>query len=375
MRFICTECRTSRAAHPEVWRCPCGGVFDLDGRPSFRAEAVESATASLWRYRAMIRLPDGASPVTMGEGMTPLLPVRLDGKRVHFKLDYVSPTGSFKDRGTSVLVSALRGWGVQRAADDSSGNAGASFAAYAAFAGLAAEVYAPAHASPAKLGQIAVFGATLHAVEGARERATEALEAATRTGLVYASHAWSPFTLEGSKTVGYELWEQLSGRAAGPAAGAAPDGVPDYVVCPVGQGSMLLGLYRGFADLRAAGVTPRMPRIVGIQSAGCPPIVEGLRRGLERSAGIEKRPSVAEGIMLARPLRDAEILRAIRETGGTAVAVEDDEVIAARSRLARLGLFVEPTSAVVAAALRRLDLSGTIVAILTGSGLKSPAGG
>ncbi len=130
MQFICTQCRASRAAQPEVWRCPsCGGVFDLDGRPPFRAEAIEAGMPSLWRYGAMIRLPDGASPVSMGEGMTPLLPARLDGKRVLFKLDYVSPTGSFKDRGTSVLVTALRGWGVERAADDSSGNAGASFAA------------------------------------------------------------------------------------------------------------------------------------------------------------------------------------------------------------------------------------------------------
>ncbi|MEI8189300.1 MAG: pyridoxal-phosphate dependent enzyme, partial [candidate division NC10 bacterium] len=172
----------------------------------------------MWRYRAMIGLPEGAVPVSLGEGMTPLVAADLGGTRVLFKLEYLAPTGAFKDRGTSVLVSALTAWGVGRAADDSSGNAGASFAAYAAHAGIAAEVFAPAHASPAKLAQIEVYGATLNRIEGVREKTTEALEAATASGLVYASHAWSPFTLEGTKTIAYELWEQLTGRVGGAAA-------------------------------------------------------------------------------------------------------------------------------------------------------------
>jgi len=374
MEFVCTKCRTAEAAAPEVWRCRrCGGIFDLKERRPFRAEAIDTRNPSLWRYRAMLGIPEGAQPVTMGEGLTPLVPVPFGGRLVHFKVESLAPTGSFKDRGTSALVTTLRAWGVTRAADDSSGNAGASFAAYAAHAGLAAEVFTPAHASPAKLAQIEIFGARLNRIEGVREKATEALEAATQHGLVYASHAWSPFTLEGSKTIAYEIWEQLSGRVASPAAGAAVDGVPDCFLCPIGQGSLLLGVYRGFKDLQAAGLIGRLPRIIGVQSVGCPPIAEALRQGLDRSAAIEKRPSVAEGIMLARPLRDREILRAIRETGGCALAVSDEETLAARTALARAGLFVEPTSAVVAAALRSLDLSGVIVAALTGSGLKSPA--
>jgi threonine synthase len=319
----------------------------------------------------MIGLPDGTTSVSMGEGLTPLVPGMLGGQRVHFKLEYLAPSGSFKDRGTSVLISALKHWGVTRAADDSSGNAGASFAAYAACAGIAAEVFTPAHASPAKLAQIEVFGAKLNRIEGVRERATEALEAATRTGLTYASHAWSPLTLEGTKTVAYEIWEQLSGRMAARGAAVAGDGVPDHFVCPIGQGSLFLGAYRGFKDLGAAGVIARLPKLIGVQSEGCPPIVEALTRGLDSAAPIEKRASVAEGIMLATPIRAREILRAIRETGGTAVAVAEEEILSARAALARVGLFVEPTSAVVAAALLRLNLSGVVVAALTGSGLKS----
>lgn len=372
MQFTCPSCRAVVAAGPHVWRCPtCGGPVELSERPPFRAEAIESRHTGLWRYRAMIGLPDRGAPVSMGEGLTPLVPATLGGQRICFKLEYLAPSGSFKDRGTTVLVSALKSWAVERAADDSSGNAGASFAAYAAYAGIAAEVFAPAQASPAKLAQIEVFGAKLNRIEGVRERATAALEAATRAGLAYASHAWSPLTLEGTKTVAYEIWEQLGGRLAAPGVPVAPDGVPDYFVCPIGQGSLFLGAYRGFQDLRTAGVVARLPRLIGVQSAGCPPIVEALARGLDGAAPVEKRASAAEGIMLARPIRDREILRAIRETGGTAVAVSEAEILPARSALARLGFFVEPTSAVVAAALLRLKLSGTIVAGLTGSGLKS----
>jgi threonine synthase len=221
------------------------------------------------------------------------------------------------------------------------------------------------------LAQIEVFGAKLHRIEGVRERATEALEAATRAGLTYASHAWSPLNLEGTKTIAYEIWEQLSGRLAAPGAVVAGDGLPDYFVCPIGQGSLFLGAYRGFKDLRAAGVIDRLPKLIGVQSAGCPPIVEALTRGLDNAPSIEKRASVAEGIMLAKPIRHREILRAIRETDGTAVAVAEEEILSARTVLARLGLFVEPTSAVVAAALLRLNLSGVVVAALTGNGLKS----
>lgn len=374
MEFACASCHAIASAGPQVWRCAgCGGVLDVAQRKPFAPDLIETRDPSLWRYRSMIGLPESVVPVSMGEGLTPLVPATFGGRQVHFKLEYLAPSGAFKDRGTSVLISALKHWGVQRAADDSSGNAGASFAAYAATAGIAAEVFTPAHASPAKLAQIEIYGATLHRIEGVREKTTEALEAATATGLVYASHAWSPFTLEGTKTVAYELWEQLTGRVGGAAASAGSGGAPDYFVSPIGQGSLFLGVYRGFKDLAAAGVIGRLPRMIGVQSTGCPPIAEAIRQGRDRAADIEKRPSIAEGIALARPIRDAEILRAIRETGGDAIAVSDDDIHAARTALARMGLYVEPTSAVVGAALLRCRLQGTVVAALTGSGLKSAA--
>jgi len=362
MNYICSNCRTVVPAGPQAWRCAqCGSNLEMETRAPFRADAIDRDNHTLWRYRAMLPVGDGDPVVSLGEGMTPLVAAEFAGRSVHFKLEYMAPTGSFKDRGTTVLVSKLKAWGVKRAADDSSGNAGASFSAYAAHAGIAAEVYAPAYASPAKLAQIEIFGAKLNKIEGVREKATEALESAVAAGdLVYATHAWSPLTYEGTKTIGYEIWEQLGRRA------------PDCFVSPVGQGSLFLGAYRGFRDLLAAGLIAKLPRMIGVQSIACPPIVEALRQGLDRHAAIDKQASVAEGISLAHPIRDREVLRAIRETGGTAIVVADDETLAARDALARTGLYVEPTSAVVGAALKRLSLNGTVVVALSGSGLKSP---
>ncbi len=362
MNFICSNCRTIYPAGPQAWRCTkCGAHLEMETRAPFRADAIDRDDHTLWRYRAMLPVDDGTSVVSMGEGMTPLVAAPFAGRTVHFKLEYLSPTGSFKDRGTTVLVSKLKSWGVRRAADDSSGNAGASFAAYAAYAGIAAEVYTPAYASPAKLAQIEIFGAHLNAIEGVREKATEAIEAAVAGGLVYASHAWSPLTYEGTKTVAYEVWEQLGRRA------------PDVFVGPVGQGSLFLGAYRGFQDLMAAGQIAKLPRMIGVQSSACPPIAEAVRQGLDRHAAIDKQPSVAEGISLAHPIRDREVLRAIRDSGGTAVAVSDEDTLAAQRDLAKHGLYVEPTSAVVGAALTTLALGGIVVAALSGNGLKSPA--
>ncbi|MFL6248001.1 MAG: threonine synthase [Thermoanaerobaculia bacterium] len=359
MQLICSECRSEFPDGP-MWCCgECHGALELRD-VAFRPDAIVRDDHSMWRYRAMLPVGRDVRIVTMGEGMTPLVEREFAGREVHFKLEYVSPTGSFKDRGTSLLVTKLREWGVTAAADDSSGNAGASLAGYCAHAGIAARIFVPAHTSPQKKAQIEVFGATLHCIDGSRERATGAVEAAVATSaLAYASHAWSPFTYHATKTVAYEVWEQLGRRA------------PDCFVSPIGQGSLFLGVWRGFKDLLAAGLIAKMPRMIGVQSDACAPIVEAFRRGLDRGATITKRTSIAEGIALANPIHDREILAAIRQTGGEAIAVSDEETRLAQTELARAGCYVESTSAVVGAALRKSTAAGVIVAALTGTGLKN----
>jgi len=201
----------------------------------------------------------------------------------------------------------------------------------------------------------------LTVVSGPREGATAAVEAAVVKGdIVYASHAWSPFTQEGTKTMAYELWEQLGRRA------------PSCLVAPIGQGSLFLGAYRGFKDLLEAGLIDELPRMIGVQSRACAPIVKAGKAGLGHHDIVRSRHSIAEGIAVPRPIHDRQILKAIYETRGDAIAVSDDEIRSAQHELANAGLYVEPTGAATAAALRKARLTGIVVVALTGTGLKTP---
>ncbi len=374
MNLHCLSCKRTYPHDTHQWRCECGGVFDLEVAPGFAQDEIETSDFSLWRYRAMlpVKYDDAASGgvISLGEGLTPLVETQVYDTKIHCKLEFLNPTGSFKDRGTAVLINVLRGLGVKRVVEDSSGNAGASLAAYAARSayyaarsGIEAEIYVPAYASPNKLAQISAYGTKLVKVEGTRERTAEAVQEAAAQGAYYASHNYNPFTLEGLKTIAYEIWEQLGQRA------------PDNVVLPVGQGNLLLGAYRGFNDLLAAGLIEKPPRLFAIQAAPCAPLYEAYQRGLDDAFPIEKNETIAEGISSARPVRGRQILAAVRETGGAALAVSDEATLRARDQLARRGLYIEPTSAVAIAALPQLR--GPIgpeeitVIPLTGSGLKS----
>jgi threonine synthase len=253
------SCKRTYPYDTYQWRCECGGVFEIEGAPGFARDEIETGDFSLWRYQAMLPVKHEEGVVSLGEGFTPLVETQVYDTRIHCKLEFLAPTGSFKDRGTAVLVSVLREMGIKRVVEDSSGNAGASLAAYAARAGIEAEIYVPAYASPNKIHQIAIYGATPVKVEGPRERAAQAVQEAAAKGTYYASHYYNPFTLEGLKTIAYEMWEQLGGRA------------PDNVILPVGQGTLLLGAYRGFKDLLTAGLIEAAPPLRNPGRALCPP--------------------------------------------------------------------------------------------------------
>jgi len=365
MNLRCLSCKREYPQDTYRWRCECDGVFELKGTPGFAQDKIETDDFSLWRYRAMLPVKREDGFISLGEGFTPLVETQVYDTRIHCKLEFLAPTGSFKDRGTAVLINVLRRMGVKRVVEDSSGNAGASLAAYAARAGIEAEIYVPAYASPTKLAQIAVYGAKLVKVEGPRERAAQTVQEAAVQGAYYASHYYNPFTLEGLKTIAYEIWEQLDYRA------------PDNLVLPIGHGTLLLGAYRGFHGLLAAGLIERPPRLFAVQAETCAPLYEAYQRRLDDAFPIEKNETVAEGISIAQPVRGRQVLTAVRETGGAVLAVSDEETLRARDQLAQSGLYVEPTSAVAIAALLQLrDLIGpeeiTIVS-LTGSGLKSQA--
>jgi len=346
--YRCLACQARQPLSFTGWKCPaCGGLLDLSEPARFDPGQIDSHHYTLWRYRHSFPLPIGAEAVTLGEGLTPLVPVTMNGRTVHFKLEFTNPTGSFKDRGMTVVLSAIRAIGVTAALEDSSGNAGASFAGYAARARVRASVYVPASASGPKLTQIAAYGAEIHAIEGPRSNAAEAAQRAATTGLYYASHVFNPLGLAGQATAAFEIWEQL-GR------------LPEAVVLPVGNGTLLLGLQRGFKALVAAGLGQRLPRLVGVQALACAPLWAQHHHGSAGLAKVSEGATLAEGIRVFRPARAEAILAAIRDSGGTLLAVDEPAIEAGRPELARLGLYAEFTAAIVWEALKHVP--GEVVA-------------
>jgi threonine synthase len=298
----------------------------------------------------------------MKEGFTPLEEITFDGNRTLVKMDYLFPTGSYKDRGATVLISKMKEWGVQKVVEDSSGNAGSAIAAYCARAGIECEIYVPQGTTSEKTVQIQAYGATLRKVQGSRERTAEvAMEAASK--IPYASHCWNPFFLHGTKTFAFEVWEQMDWKA------------PDVLVLPIGHGTLFLGAYIGFKDLKEAGMIRRIPRLVGIQSASCAPLYQAFKKGWRETRPVEKKETVAEGIAIAEPVRGRQILEAIHRTDGEILAVTEKEIGMALKEMGRKGHFIEPTSAATIAGLKKYlkkkSRRETIVSTLTGTGLKS----
>lgn len=317
----------------------------------------------MWRYRAAIPLRQDSNIVSFNEGFTPLIPFDFGSRSALVKQDHLFPTGSFKDRGASVLVSKVRELGIKKVVIDSSGNAGAAVAAYCARAGIMCEVFVPAGTPVGKLASIRTYGAQLRLVPGTREDAARAaFRAAFRT--YYASHYWNPFFFQGTKTFAYEVCEQLGWRA------------PDVIVLPCGNGTLVLGAELGFRDLRAAKVIKKIPKIIAVQAANCAPIYQAFRSGKRRIPQIKPRPTLAEGIAIAEPLRASQIIDAVGKTGGSFLTVSEKEISDAGRDMGRRGFFIEPTAAATIAGLirylERAPKKETVVSVFTGHGLKTP---
>ena len=296
--------------------------------------------------------------VSLDQGYTPLLETEVAGRTVWVKQDQLFSTGSYKDRGAAVLISHVKALGLREVVEDSSGNAGCAIAAYCARAGIACTVYVPASTSPAKVAQIEAYGATLCRVPGTRQDTADAVLAAAQT-TYYASHSWNPFFFHGTKTYAYEVCEQLGWAA------------PDTAILPAGNGTLLLGAAIGFRELRAGGAIDRLPRLVAVQAGNCAPLYRAFH-GLPDAA---PTATVAEGIAIPKPVRGPQILDAVRESGGTLLAVSEQEIARAHASTCRQGFFVEPTSAAtiagVAQVVRAAAPGEVIVSVYTGHGLKA----
>ncbi|THB69631.1 MAG: pyridoxal-phosphate dependent enzyme [Desulfovibrio sp.] len=360
--LVCAECGETRPLTEQSMVCPCGGLWNVAWSGCFDPKETAGRPWNLWRYaEALPVAPEFAT--SLGEGTTPLVEVVLDGKTALIKQEQLFPTGSYKDRGAALLISRMRELGVGECVEDSSGNAGCAVAAYCARAGIRCRILVPEATSPAKLTQIQAYGAELELVPGNRDATARAALNAAKDHF-YASHSYNPFFFHGTKTFAFEVAEQLGWQA------------PDTVVLPAGNGTLLLGAYLGFTELKAQGITDRLPRLVAVQAEHCAPLATAFARGEERPAAVEPRPTAAEGIAIGEPVRGAQMLAAVRDTQGEFLAVSEQEILAARNTAHTMGFYIEPTAGAAFAGLLRYvrDTSSdeAVVSVFTGHGLKSP---
>ena len=375
----CTGCGAQHMADRPQNVCPdCGKVlyprYDLEGvRRAVSPQDLARRPNTMWRFFEVLPVRDPERVVTLGEGETPLLPAPRLGKalgctRLYIKEEGVNPTGSFKARGLSAAVSRAAELGLRRLSVPSAGNAGGALAAYAARAGVEAHVFMPQETPDANKVECLAYGAKVTLVPGSiRDAGRVAREEGAKEGLFDLSTLQEPYRLEGKKTMGYELAQALGWRA------------PDVLVYPTGGGTGILGIWKAFQEMEALGwlAEEKRPAMVCVQAEGCAPLVQALHDGKERCDPWPDPRSIAAGLRVPSPFADYLILQTIRESGGTAVSVSDDEMRAGVWEMAALeGVFPCPEGAATLAGLRKLLASGavdpesSIVLLNTGTGLK-----
>jgi threonine synthase len=372
----CSLCKRSYAPDEVQHLCSCGGPlwvrYDLDAiRTAWHRDKVREGPNSMWRYGPVLP-PADASVVTLGEGMTPLirtlrLGARLGAQNLWVKDEGLNPTGSFKARGLSCAVSMAVELGVRKLAIPSAGNAASALAAYAAAAGLQAHIFMPRDVPQANYIECQAFGAVVTLVDGLiSDCAKLVAEGAARHGWYDVSTLKEPYRIEGKKTMGYEVAEQLGWQ------------LPDAIFYPTGGGVGMIGMWKAFDEMQALGwIGGPRPKMIAVQVEGCRPVVRAFERGQARSEFWENASTVAAGLRVPKPLGDFLILEAVRASGGTALAVSDGELLDAGIQLAREeGIFAAPEGAACVAALEKLLASGflkpaeRIVIYNTGAGLK-----
>jgi threonine synthase len=350
--------------------------YDLDQVSGAVTPAdIAGRAPDLWRYHELLPVRDPAYVVTLGEGMTPLLALPRHGARLgvpglRIKDEGLIPTGAFKARGAAVGVSRAVELGVQGIAMPTNGNAGAAWAAYAARAGIRSLIAMPVDAPEITRRECVVAGAELYLVDGLIGDAGKLVAGAvqSREGYQDTSTLKEPYRIEGKKTMGYEIVEQLGWRC------------PDVILYPTGGGVGIIAIHKALLELSRLGwLTGELPRLVAVQAAGCAPIVDAFHAGLDESTAAPNPHTVAFGITVPKALGDFLVLDAVRSTGGTAIAVTDDELLAAQRALAKdEGIWVCPEGAACFAAVGQLRESGwlgadeDVVVLNTGTGLIYP---
>ncbi len=376
----CTSCGASHPADQLIRLCPdCDKVlyarYDLEAaRSEADRDALVSRRADMWRYFETMPVLDEANIVSLGEGMTPILDAprlaeAIGATDVVVKDEGQNPTGTFKSRGLSAAVSKAKELGAAGVTIPTAGNAGGALAAYAARAGMDAHVFMPLDALDANKKEVTHAGGSLHLVDGLiGEAGQQSRELAAELGMFDLSTLQEPYRAEGKKTMGYEIAEQCGWT------------FPDVIIYPTGGGTGVVGIWKAIEELEALGWTDgKRPRFFCVQAEGCQPIVRAFQRGDDHAEPWENAHTVAHGMRVPSAIADYLILSVLRESGGGAIAVSDEDLLDHMRLIARTeGIVVGPEGGATAAAARRLIASGDlspsdhILLLNTGSGLKAP---
>jgi len=374
----CSLCGARVEAGQAANLCSCGGPllvrYDLEViRHRWRRRDVPNGKASMWRYAPILQ-PSEASIVTLGEGWTPLIRTRRLGTRIGaeslwVKDEGLNPTGSFKARGLSCAVSMCVELGIKKVAIPSAGNAASAMAAYAAAAGIEAHIFMPRDVPQANYLECKAYGAHFTLIDGLiSDCGRMVAERGPIEGWFDVSTLKEPYRIEGKKTMGYEVAEQMAWE------------LPDAIFYPTGGGVGLIGMWKAFDEMEKLGwIGSRRPKMIAVQAEGCQPVVRAFEQNEERSRFYEDAHTVAAGLRVPKPLGDFLVLQAVRESGGTAIAVSDDEMLEAGIQLASdEGIYAAPEGAACVSAAQKLIANGflkpgdRIVLYNTGSGLKYP---
>ena len=376
----CTRCGAEYEALPTITTCKCGGILDIQYsysaiRDHFSpADLEQNHDWSMWRYRPFLPVEEDSPAPPLRVGWSPLykadrLSKVLGLKTLYIKDDGQNPTASLKDRASAMAVVKAREAGADTIACSSTGNAASSLAGNAAAAGLSTYIFVPSRAPKGKVAQLMIFGATVISVDGSYEDTFALSKAAIdRWGWYNRNAAINPYLSEGKKTVSFELMEQLGWQ------------VPDYVALSVGDGCTIAGVWKGLKDLYETGFIDRLPRLISVQAEGCCPLNRALQTG-EPWSPMEEN-TLADSIAVGVPRNADKALNAVRESGGIAVNVSDEEILEAMRLLGRTqGVFGEPAGVTGTAGVKKalelglIDPDSTVVSIVTGNGLKDVANG
>ncbi|WP_110955027.1 threonine synthase [Anaerosinus massiliensis] len=362
MNYICLKCGKITAVTTRKARCDCGGLWKLEYKPpKFDMSLIDRDTWGIFRYRAFMPL-EGETwrEITLGEGMTPVIQLNED---VLLKMEYFMPTLSFKDRGAAILIAHCKAIGINSVAQDSSGNAGNSVAAYCAKAGIDCEIFVPEGTSPQKINMIQSHNARVNIIPGTRDTCADVCRAKVEhEGIYYANHVYQPLFYQGTKTYIYEIYEQLHR-------------IPKNIFVPLGNGTLFIGIVKALEELLDSTVIEKMPNIIAVQSEHCAPFVKAVMNEERQPAAIIPSPTMAEGIAIGVPMRGEEILEYIYKYGIKVITAPENQILKARMDLAAKGIYCEHTTAATYAAyLKYCEIKGRTpdsLIPMCGAGLKS----